>query len=40
MKYVPKLKNEIRNNFVTDNDFYITNEKIEETGISEKNVKF
>lgn len=39
MKYVPRLKNEIRNNFVTDNDFFITNEKIEETGISAKNVR-
>ena len=31
LKYVPRLKNEIRNNFVTDNDFYININSIQKS---------
>lgn len=38
-KYIPNLKREIRNNYVTENDFEITEAKIQETGSYIKNVK-
>ena len=39
-KYIPNLKKEIKMTYITDNDFDITNNKIQETGINVGNVSF
>jgi ribosomal protein S8 len=37
-KYIPNLKKEIKMTFITENDFKVTNNKIQETGINVGNV--
>ena len=37
-KYIPNLKKEIKMTFITENDFEVTNNKIQETGINVGNV--
>lgn len=37
-KYIPNLKREIKMTYITENDFEITNNKIQETGVNVGNV--
>ncbi len=37
-KYIPNLKKEIKMTYITENDFEVTNNKIQETGINVGNV--
>ncbi len=37
-KYIPNLQREIKMSYITNNDFEITNNKIQETGINVGNV--
>lgn len=38
-KYIPNLRKEIKMTYITENDFDMTNNKIQETGINVGNVK-